>query len=119
MRLFSGDAMMRQTLRSIIVLGVLLISGAPMWAQSERGTIRGTITDPTQAAVVGAAVVAVNESTGVRSQTLTGEAGNYQISQIPAGTYTVEVEMKGFRKLAREKIRVGVSQVVGLDLALE
>lgn len=88
-------------------------------AQSERGTIRGTVTDATGAAVVGATVTAVNTGTGVRTTTVSTDAGNYTIPSLPAGTYSVEAEQTGFKKLVRENVRVEVSGTVGLDLSLQ
>src|SRR5574340_791640 len=90
-----------------------------LMAQSERGTIRGTVQDATGAVVPDATVTAINVGTGVGTRTVTTEAGNYNIPQLPPGRYTVQAEKEGFRKLIRENVVVEVSGIVGLDLRLD
>ena len=55
------------------------------YGQSDRGTITGTISDPTKAVIPGASVVAKNGDTGVTYQTVSTETGNYTLGQLPAG----------------------------------
>src|SRR3989442_12638857 len=59
------------------------------WAQGPVGTINGSILDPTGAVVPGAAVVAVNNATGVESRTTSTSAGAYTLPYLPSGTYTI------------------------------
>jgi hypothetical protein len=112
-----NEVHMWKTMRHVV--GVLAICAAAVFAQSERGSIRGTIQDSTGAVIPGAKVVATNVGTGVQTPTVSTEAGNYNIPQLPPGTYTVSVEKEGFRKLVRENVVVSVSAIVGLDLKLD
>ncbi len=90
-----------------------------LMAQSERGSIRGTVEDASGAVIAGATVTAINAGTGVRTSTKTAEAGNFNIPQLPPGNYTVEVEQMGFKKAIQENLTVEVGAVAALNLRLE
>ncbi len=89
------------------------------FAQSDRGNINGTVTDPNGAVVVNAAVVARNQETGALSQTATTGTGNYTIPQLPAGLYEVSVEAAGFKKFVQTGISVQVAQTARIDVVLQ
>jgi hypothetical protein len=105
--------------RVLILVTILLICGAGLYAQSERGSIRGTVQDATGAVVAGAKVTATNVGTGVETSTNTTESGNYNIPQLPPGEYTVSAEQTGFKKLIQQNVLVQVSGVASLDLHME
>ncbi|MBC8166927.1 MAG: TonB-dependent receptor, partial [Bryobacteraceae bacterium] len=88
-------------------------------AQTERGTIRGTVVDPAGASITGAKVTARNVQTGVLTTTVSTNAGVYSIPNLRPGTYAVEAEQTGFKKLIRNNVVVEVAGVIGLDLALQ
>ena len=92
-------------------VGVLL-------GQGGNGTITGSLTDGSGAAVAGAKIAVTNEETGVKVESATNEVGLYRASSLPPGTYRLGVELAGFEKLVRRPIRVEVGQVVALDLTL-
>ena len=104
---------------TISITAVLILATVVMAAQSERGTIRGTVTDATGSVMPGVAVKAVNVDTGIETSTVTTDAGLYSIPQVKPGNYRVEAERTGFKKLIRENVRVDVSGTVGLDLQME
>jgi len=89
------------------------------FAQSDRGTITGTIADPAGAVVAGAAIEAKNIATGVTYQAASTSTGNYTVAQLPAGTYEVSVAVPGFKKYTRSGITVEVAAVLRIDIALE
>ena len=68
---------------------ILLISAA--MAQSDRGNITGTITDPTGAMIPNASIEAKNTQTGVAYQAASSETGNYTLAQLPVGMYQLTV----------------------------
>jgi hypothetical protein len=88
-------------------------------AQTDRGGIRGTITDPSGAVVAGAVVTVRNAANGVSSTATTTDAGVYSINALPAGTYRVELSVKGFKSVIRDNVAVDVGNIVGLNLQLE
>jgi len=65
-------------------------------AQTDTGSINGTVTDQSGAVVVGAVVMAHNISTGVDTPTTTNNDGTYHISFLPIGQYQVTIQAKGF-----------------------
>lgn len=80
-------------------LCVLAISGA--FAQGERGTITGTVTDPSGAVIVGARVVAQNSATHNLLETVTTSTGNFTLAQVPAGTWDVAIESADLKSSPR------------------
>ena len=66
-------------------------------AQSERGTISGTVQDATGAVVPGAKVTLTNSQTGVTFSLPSNASGEFTVPQLPVGTYTVKFEKEGFR----------------------
>src|SRR5262249_9122886 len=105
----------RTLLLSFIILLVCSIS----FAQSDRGTITGTISDQTSAVIPGASVVAVNGESGTKYETVSTETGNFTLTQVPPGVYSMSVELPGFKKYVRQGINVLVAQTLRIDVSLE
>jgi hypothetical protein len=89
------------------------------FAQSDRGTITGSISDSTNAVIPGASIVATNGETGAKYETISTETGNYTLTQVPPGVYQLSVELPGFKKYVRQGITVLVAQTLRLDVSLE
>jgi Carboxypeptidase regulatory-like domain/TonB dependent receptor len=102
-------------LSSIVILLVCSVS----FAQSDRGTITGTIADQTSAVIPGASVVVVNGETGTKYETISTETGNYTLTQVPPGVYSLSVELPGFKRYVRQGITVLVAQTLRIDISLE
>src|SRR5580658_624980 len=94
-------------------------SALAVYAQNDRGTITGEVRDQAGAVVPGASVVATNPSSGDQFKTVTTPTGNYTIASLPAGIYTLTVEVKGFKKFLQENIEVQVSITNRIDVNLE
>jgi hypothetical protein len=88
-------------------------------AQSDRGAITGTITDPAGAMVPNAPVEAKNINTGAVYQAASSNTGNYTLAQLPAGTYQIIVAMSGFKQYVRTGLTVMVAQTLRVDVKLE
>ncbi len=82
----------------------------PLSAQTFRGTILGTVTDPKGAVIPGANVMAVNTGTGIMRSTVTDADGNYTIAELPTGTYEIRVQVTGFQNA---KVTGAVVEVAG------
>src|SRR6476661_8390663 len=106
---------MKQTL----TLSIAFFCAALLYAQSDRGTITGTVSDPANAMVPNAPVVAKNMESGGVYQTVTTATGNFTLASLPAGAYEVSVEAPGFNKLVQQNITVQVALTVRLDLILK
>jgi opacity protein-like surface antigen len=105
-------------MRSLSAIVCLSLFALPAFAQSDRGTITGTITDPAGAVVAGAQIAVGNTATGANYQVGSSNTGNYVV-QLPAGTYEMSVEVAGFKKYLRQNIAVPVAQTLRLDVTLE
>ncbi len=100
-------------------LGVcLVLSSIAMLAQSDRGTITGTIADPAGAVVAAAPIEVRNIQTGATYQVGSSATGNYVV-QIPTGSYELSVTVPGFKKYIRQNIAVPVEQTIRIDAVLE
>jgi hypothetical protein len=97
---------------------LLLLVGA-VFAQTDRGTITGTISDSTGAMIGGAAISAKNSETGAEYRAASTATGNYTLSQMPAGAYELSVTMAGFKKYVRPGLVVSVAQTMRVDATLE
>jgi len=88
-------------------------------AQSTGGRIRGTITDPSGGAVVGASVMVINEATHATRDVETGANGEYIFLEVPVGSYEIDVTSQGFKKYARKGIPLDLNEVVSVDVVLQ
>ena len=93
-------------MRSLLVAGCILVFTLAAFAQSDRGTITGTISDPTGAVVANAAIEARNVATGAVYPVASSGTGNYTIAQLPAGGYELTVTVAGFKKFVRTDLAV-------------
>ena len=102
----------------ISFVGVMLFVSAA-FAQTDRGIITGTITDPAGAVVPNAPIEAKNLGTGAVYPAASSGTGNYTIPQLPVGTYEVSVTVPGFKKYVRTGIGVEVAGTDRVDVTLE
>jgi hypothetical protein len=100
------------------LIALLFVSVDACLAQSDRGSITGSLTDPTGNVIPAAPVTATNEATGVQSRTVTTGDGYYTIPSLPAGSYSLTVQAPGFQKLIRNGITVSVDAAIRVDLVL-
>jgi hypothetical protein len=101
------------------ILCCLMLFVLRVGAQSDRGTITGTIVDSTGSVAVSAAVEAQNTETGASYNTTTTTTGNYTLAQLPAGSYSLSVTVPGFKKYVRQGLTVEVAQTLRIDVTLE
>ncbi len=89
------------------------------FAQSDRGTITGTVSDPAGAVVANAPIQAKNLGTGVEYASATSTTGYYTLLQLPPGNYQVSVAVPGLKKYNRSGLTVEVAQTLRIDIMLE
>ena len=92
-------------MRLCLAFAVVCLIGVCAFAQSNQGTITGTISDPAGAVVPGAQLEVKNTATGVQYQGGTSGTGNYVFS-VPAGTYEISVNAPGFKKFVQSNVPV-------------
>lgn len=101
------------------LFGLLFSLVVAVWAQQPTGTITGTVTDPSGAAVVGAKVVAINVNTSLSRTTTTAADGGYIFPLVPVGFYSVSVEAQGFRRYEQRGIEVKTDQPSTAPVSLQ
>src|SRR5947207_12789135 len=106
-------------MRSVALIAFLCLLSLAAFAQGDRGTITGTVTDPAGAVVANAEVQARNVGTGAVFPTVTTATGNYTLAQLPTGAYEITVSVPGFKQYVRQNLNVQVAQTVVVDIALE
>ena len=101
-------------------LGLLLLSVVSLtWSQTGTSTIRGTITDPQGRVVSNANVTLTNTGTNATRTTKSTDAGVYVFDLITPGTYRVDVEAKGFKKHAVDKVEALIGKPTEASIQLE
>jgi outer membrane receptor protein involved in Fe transport len=88
-------------------------------AQSTGGRIRGTVTDESGGAIVGAKVTLINEGTNVSREVQTSAAGEYLFLEVPVGSYEVDVNQQGFKKSAHKGIVLVLNEIATVDITLQ
>lgn len=101
--------MFRWLSRMTVFAAVLCVA---MWSMtsyaqlSGKGAITGTVQDPTGAAIPGATVIVTKNSTGVATTATSTSAGDYSVSTLDPGVYTVTVSAPGFQSLTQKNVEV-------------
>jgi hypothetical protein len=101
----------------LLFLGVLASVGLT-WAQGDRGTITGTVTDEQNAIVPAAKVTATHLATNALRSTVTTSTGSYTLAQLPVGSYQIDVEVSGFKKVVRTGVGAEAGITVRVDVTL-
>src|SRR3954467_9619235 len=113
---------MRLFVRAVVVffgVCVLLLIGLPAVAQVDRGTIVGTVTDPSGARISDAVVVITNRDTGEPIHLTTNSEGDYNARLVKIGNYSVSATKQGFERTIQQSVDVAVNQSVRVDLVLK
>jgi len=99
--------MKRSVWAAIAALAVIWTFCVPAaFSQAVYGSILGTVTDPTGAAVNGAKVTAISQSKSVSTEAKSNESGNYAITHLIPDVYTIRVEAQGFKTLEFKDVQV-------------
>lgn len=103
----------------IVCAFALLVLAGNAQAQKDTGSIVGTVTDASGAAVAGAKVVVTDVDRGINFETTTSEAGEYIAGPLHIGRYTVSVEHAGFKRAVSVPVSLDVQQRVAVNVALQ
>jgi hypothetical protein len=101
-----------------VVLGVLALAASVVHAQVPDGSLNGLVTDPKDAVIVGAHVVAVSMTQGISRATITNGSGLYVLPNLPAGTYDLKIEQSGFAASEVKSITIEAGRTTTLDAEL-
>lgn len=126
-----GDAMMKQTnkftatgkrSRWALVVAAISISflgiATQSFGQGITGSITGTVSDATGAVVSGANVTVTQVDTNASHVVTTSDSGNYTVTQLPPGRYSVRVEKAGFQSFIQKDITLSIDQVAQVNAQL-
>jgi hypothetical protein len=104
----------------LFLLAVLVVLfGQAAWAQTNRATITGTVTDSTGAVLANVAITATNTGTNVPTKTVSNHDGIYVIPNLFPGPYSVEFKKEGFETLLRPSITLNSTEVARIDTVLQ
>ncbi len=102
----------------LLCVAALIVGQTSAHAQAVTATLVGTVTDQTGAVVPNASVSILNQATGSVTKSTTNGSGNYILSLLPPGTYTVTTAAPGFQKSQTRDVNVPVNTTTRVDLAL-
>lgn len=104
-----------------LLVGILLVTlqFAPLLrGQTVSGSITGQVTDPSGASVPNADVKVVNTDTNVELATKTNDAGYFNVGNLNAGNYRVDIAATGFKAVSNASVIVNIGSVIRLDTKL-
>jgi hypothetical protein len=95
------------------------LAGATMWAQENRASLGGRVSDQQQAVIPGASVVVTAEETRVKQQTVTNGSGEWKMPFLNPGPYSIAVTAPGFKVAERKGVTLQTADIKQIDLVLE
>ncbi len=101
------------------LLLILLCIASVLLAQSERGNITGTVSDPSGAAVPDAQVAITNRATNNVVNIPVTQRGDYSAPSLPPGNYRIEVTAPGFKRFVQDNVTLTAAGTIRLDLQLQ
>jgi hypothetical protein len=102
-----------------LLAALVALLGQAAWAQTNRATITGTVTDSTGAVVADVAITATNTGTNVPTKTVSNHDGIYVVPNLVPGPYSVEFKKDGFETLLRAGITLNSTEVARIDTVLQ
>jgi hypothetical protein len=103
----------------LLTSALLLINLTPLWGQAAEGSILGTVTDPSGATVGKSNITVTSVETGTIRKAMTNESGEYVVTNLPLGHYTVSAAAPGFKRVVQPPVEITVKARVRVDLALQ
>src|SRR5436189_5974060 len=101
-------------------LGLVLLIAATASASAQQftGGVRGAVRDA-NGVVPGVAVTLTNEATNISREVTTNEVGQYNFPAVPSATYTLKIQLTGYKTYESKGLVVGTQQFITLDVTLE
>ena len=101
------------------LLSAAMLLAPTLTSAQTAATIVGDVTDPSGAAVPGVTVKVTNEGTNATREVSTNEAGQYRVTPLNPGSYSVSIEAAGFKTQVRNGVTLQVAAVLEVDFTLE
>jgi hypothetical protein len=106
-------------LRQACCLLAFILCASTVALAQDTATFTGTVRDTSGAIVVAADVVITNATIGVTRTTVSNNDGEWVVTALPVGAYTVSVSAKGFKKYTANNVVIRVGQKLRVDVSLE
>lgn len=106
-------------MKSVLYLAVALLLAMPVSAQNNTGSLEGTVTDPSGAAISGATVTAKNIDTALSFAANSSSAGVYSLPDLPPGNYTVTADFSGMKQYIQNGVTVSVGTTTTIDISMQ
>src|SRR5712691_4684639 len=104
---------------ALVLLAAFALAAVPLAAQTVTGTIQGTITDRSGAALPGVTVTMKNVETGLERIAVTTGNGFFNAPYLQIGRYNVQAELSGFAAMRHNNVRVDLNQTAVQDFILD
>ncbi|HEY0099195.1 MAG TPA: TonB-dependent receptor [Pyrinomonadaceae bacterium] len=101
------------------VLAAVLCLALSSFAQESRGTLTGRVSDQTGAAIPNATVIVKSQQTNIETTVTTGDEGNYTVTPLQPGRYTVSIEAPGFKRAVSDVVELFTATTSTFDVNLE
>jgi len=118
MRTTQFAKMFRRATAAFVFLLTIAFTSFAVAQLSGKGSIRGTVLDQTGAVVPNASVIATNKGTNARTVRETTSSGDYELSSLDPGDYTVTVSAQGFEGYTQQNVHVNALDVANLNIKL-
>jgi Carboxypeptidase regulatory-like domain len=106
--------------RNILIFSLaFLFAVSCAWAQTGTTSLRGAVTDRTGATIANARVMLNNIGQGLKRDTATSNTGEYEFLALPPGTYSLTVELAGFRKFEQRNLQLQVNLPATQNVTLD
>jgi hypothetical protein len=108
------------SLKAVLALATILCAFTQVSsAQVLYGSLTGTVTDSSDAAVPGATITITNKATGAVRTAATNDQGGYNIPTVQGGLYTLKITKDGFRTVVQDNVEVLVNSTARVDMKLQ
>src|SRR5215467_13886709 len=107
------------SIKLVKLIAAVLTLAVALHAQTSRGTVTGTVLDPSGAVMGGARITLTGIDTGVRLSTVSNESGVYRFDAVDLGAYDLTIEHPGFRTYSATGINVQANRVTTLNPSLD
>jgi hypothetical protein len=101
------------------MFAILALAPARAGAQVTTASVEGTVKDESGAVLPGVTVALINESSGVRRDTVTAENGRFRVPALPPGRYDVQAELTGFTAFSQKGLDLEIGQEATIDIGLK
>ena len=106
-------------MKSVLYLAVVLLLAMPVSAQNNTGSLEGTVTDPSGAAISGATITAKNADTQLSFAGNSSSAGVFSLPNLPPGTYSVTADFAGMKQYIQNGVTITVGTTITINISMQ